>query len=58
MANNVLCPLPTLRRLLGHRDIESTMRYIRPTDATGFVNQFADLVKSTERPATAGHKGP
>jgi integrase len=53
MANEMGCPLPILRRLMGHSMIETTMKYIRGGDARPVLDRFA--LGITENPDAPRH---
>lgn len=44
MANEMRCPLPILQRLMGHKQVDTTMRYIRPGNGSEYVEAFGDLI--------------
>lgn len=58
MANEIQCPLPVLRVLMGHTDIKTTMRYVRATSGAPYLEAWDDLSAKTRRfPQNRGTEG-
>lgn len=54
LVNELGCPLPTVQQLMGHRNIETTLKYVRPGNAGPYLARYSAILQpaapATERP--------